>query len=169
MPQYGEGVYNREKAVAYAHEWVYRRNPKFYDFELIGGDCTNFASQCIYAGCGVMNFTPIYGWYYIDINNRAPAWTSVEYIHRFLTTNKAEGPYGHEVAINEVMPGDIVQLKITKQVFQHTPVIVEVGEPPTLDNVLVAAHSYDVDCRPLSTYDIKTIRFIHIDGFRYLL
>ncbi len=42
----------------YAHLWAYGRNPRYYDYEGIGGDCTNFASQCIYAGAGVMNDTP---------------------------------------------------------------------------------------------------------------
>ena len=50
--------YDREAAVLYAHQWAYGRNPLFYDYEHLGGDCTNFASQCIYAGSGVMNFTP---------------------------------------------------------------------------------------------------------------
>ena len=42
--------YNRRAAVAYAHRWAFRRNPVFYDYEGLGGDCTNFASQCLYAG-----------------------------------------------------------------------------------------------------------------------
>ena len=42
--------YDRRAAVAYAHQWAYGRNPDFYDYEEIGGDCTNFASQCLYAG-----------------------------------------------------------------------------------------------------------------------
>ena len=42
--------YNREVAVAYARRWALGRNIAYYDFENIGGDCTNFASQCIYAG-----------------------------------------------------------------------------------------------------------------------
>ena len=67
--------YDREAAVLYAHQWAYGRNPLFYDYEHLGGDCTNFASQCLYAGSGVMNFTPTYGWYYIDANRKAPAWT----------------------------------------------------------------------------------------------
>ena len=48
--------YNRLAAVQYAHKWAYGRNPAFYDYEQIGGDCTNFASQCVYAGSGIMNF-----------------------------------------------------------------------------------------------------------------
>ena len=53
--------YNRAAAVAYAEKWAFSRNPEYYDFHGIGGDCTNFVSQCIYAGCGVMNYTPEYG------------------------------------------------------------------------------------------------------------
>ena len=58
-------MYNRERAVEYAHKWAFSRNPRYYDFQNIGGDCTNFASQVIYAGCGEMNYTPTFGWYYI--------------------------------------------------------------------------------------------------------
>lgn len=48
--------YDRLEAVSYAHRWAYGRNPAFYDYEEIGGDCTNYASQCIYVGTGVMNY-----------------------------------------------------------------------------------------------------------------
>jgi len=158
--------YNREAAVTYAHMWAYRRNPAFYDFERIGGDCTNFASQCIYAGTGVMNYTPTYGWYYISPDDRAPAWTGVVYLYNFLTANRGVGPYGSAVGIGEVEPGDLVQLKLRHDYFDHTPVIVAVGSPPTPDNILVAAHSQDVDYRPLATYSYRDIRFIHIEGVR---
>lgn len=77
--------YDRAAAVRYAHIWAYGRNPRYYDYESIGGDCTNFASQCIYAGAGVMNDTPTFGWYYINANDKAPAWTGVEYLYNFLT------------------------------------------------------------------------------------
>ena len=47
--------YDRGAAVHYAHRWAYDRNPAYYDFSELGGDCTNFASQCLYAGSGVMD------------------------------------------------------------------------------------------------------------------
>ena len=53
--------YDRQAAVTYAHRWAYHRNPDFYNFDELGGDCTNFASQCLYAGSGVMNYTPTFG------------------------------------------------------------------------------------------------------------
>lgn len=163
--------YDREKAVAYAHQWAYLRNPNYYDFSEIGGDCTNFASQCIYTGCGVMNFTPTYGWYYTNLNDRAPAWTSVMYLYRFLTTNTGPGPYGTNVAITDVLPGDIAQIRfIGKEEFGHTPVITAIRPPINIDNVWIAAHSMDCDCRPLSTYkNVAELRFVHIEGARELV
>ena len=106
--------YNRRAAVRYAHQWAYGRNPEFYDYESLGGDCTNFASQCIYAGSGIMNFTPTYGWYYIDSNNKAPAWTGVPYLYNFLTrSNASVGPWARPCEIGELLPGDIIQLSFS--------------------------------------------------------
>lgn len=157
--------YNRNQAVEYAHKWAYGRNPQYYNFDNIGGDCTNFISQCIFAGTGVMNYHPTNGWYYQNINNRAPAWTSVEYIYNFLTNNANAGPYGREVEMSEVEIGDLVQIATNQPDFHHTPIITAVGPQPSLKNILVAAHSYNADNRALDTYDIKKIRFIHVEGF----
>ena len=157
--------YDRTAAVAYAHKWAYGRNPAFYDYEKIGGDCTNFASQCIYAGSGIMNFTPTFGWYYIDANRKAPAWTGVPYLYQFLTrAGLSVGPASREADIKGLLPGDILQLSFTGEEFQHSPVVVSVGSPATPENVLLAAHSYDADNRPLATYDYKKVRFLHITG-----
>lgn len=113
--------YDRQAAFEYAKKWAFRRNPRYYNFEKIGGDCTNFASQCIYAGAKVMNFTPTFGWYYISINNRAPAWTGVEYLFNFLTGNDAEGPFAEETALNKLEVGDIVQLELRREIFTTPP------------------------------------------------
>ena len=157
--------YDRAAAVLYAHQWAYGRNPAYYDYEKIGGDCTNFASQCIYAGSGIMNFTPTFGWYYIDANRKAPAWTGVEYLRNFLTrAAPSVGPVALEGTIEQLMPGDIVQLSFTGEGFQHSPVVVSVGKPAAPENVLLAAHRYDADDRPLSTYEYKTARYLHITG-----
>jgi len=154
--------YDREKALAYAHRWAFGRNPRYYDFERLGGDCTNYTSQVLYAGSGVMNPTPTFGWYYYSLNNRAPAWTGVEYLYRFLVNNKGVGPVAVETDMYGVVPGDIVQISFDGNVFAHSPVIVAVGDPPDPSNILVAAHSYDADYRPLDTYDYKKLRFLHI-------
>lgn len=157
--------YDRAAAVAYAHRWAFARNPAYYDFEEIGGDCTNYASQCLYAGVGVMNFTPTFGWYYIDANNRAPAWTGVEYFRNFLVRGQVSpGPFAEETTLENLLPGDFLQFNFKGDRFGHTPIIVSIGSPATPENTLVAAHSYDVDYRPLSTYTFQELRCLHILG-----
>ena len=157
--------YSRQVAVSYAHRWAYHRNPSFYNFDELGGDCTNFASQCLYAGSGVMNYTPTFGWFYNNQNSRAPAWTGVPYFFNFLTRKKeSPGPVGEEAPLERIEPGDFAQLRFVDGPFAHNPVIVAVGSPPALDNILAAAHSEDADYRPLSTYPIQAVRFIHISG-----
>lgn len=156
-----EKPYDREAAVTYARKWALGRNPAYYDFERLGGDCTNFASQCIYAGAGTMNFTQTFGWYYRSAYDRTPAWTGVEYLYNFLMNNQSVGPYAHIVPQSEAMPGDIVQLGRENGDFYHSPVIVA-----TAPTILVAAHTYDALDRPLSSYAYNVVRFLHIDGVR---
>lgn len=161
--------YNREEAVAYADYWAYRRNPKYYAFDEIGGDCTNFVSQAVFAGSGVMNFTPTYGWFYLNLNERAPAWTGVEYFYNFMTQNKGPGPFGRETPLNQLQPGDAIQLMLGDRTdFGHTVIVMSIeGEEKTPDTIRVAAHDRDCNCRPLSTYNYSQLRAIHLEGVRY--
>ena len=153
--------YDRNAAVAYARKWALDRNPAYYNFDGIGGDCTNFASQSIYAGARTMNFTPVMGWYYRSSYDRTPSWSGVEYLYNFLVNNKSVGPYAHVVSQDEAAPGDIVQLGTSNGHFYHSPVITSVS--PT---IMVAAHTDDSLNRPLSSYIYDQARFLHIDGVR---
>lgn len=153
--------YDRQAAIDYAREWAFDRNPRFLDFSEIGGDCTNFVSQCLYAGSGVMNFTPVYGWYYLSSSNRTASWTGVEYLYNFLVTNEGVGPFGREVGGYEAEIGDVIQLGDADGDFYHTIIITSL-----YPEILVASHSNDALDRPLSSYDYYTARFIHIDGVR---
>ncbi|MCL1790575.1 MAG: amidase domain-containing protein [Peptococcaceae bacterium] len=157
--------YDREKALAYVEKWVFNYNPQYYNFEKIGGDCTNFASQAIYAGCGVMNYDT-YGWYYIDVNRRAPAWSGVEFLGRFLLNNNGCGPFGECVDLKDIVCGDLIQLSLKGQRFEHCLIVVDIKEPLSFENILVSTHSKDVHFHPLSTYKWWDIRFLHIIGAR---
>lgn len=154
--------YNREAAVAYAERWALSRNPEYYDYENIGGDCTNFASQCLYAGSGVMNWTPVMGWYYINVNRHTASWTGVEYLYQFLVTNGGAGPFARLAAREEVQPGDLIQLGRSDGTFYHSPVVLGARN----GEIYVAAHTYDALWRPLSSYDYQRIRYLHIQGVR---
>ena len=154
--------YNRTAAVNYAKNWAYRRNPQYFDFSDIGGDCTNFASQCLYAGAGIMNYTPVFGWFYISTNNRTPSWTGVNQLYDFLVNIKSAGPQGEIVPLSRIQNGDIIHLKFNPgSRFDHSHVVVDRGSG-TPSTIMVAAHSNDSDCRPLSTYRYLDLRPIHI-------
>ena len=154
--------YNRQAAFNYAKEWAFKRNPKFYNFNKIGGDCTNFASQCIYAGAGIMNYTPTFGWYYNSVNDRTPSWTGVEYLYNFLVNNDGVGPFAEEVSLEKLEVGDIVQLGTATNDFYHSPVVVRIAN----GQIYVAAHTYDAFNKPLSSYNFARARGIHILGVR---
>ena len=156
--------YNRKAVVTYARKWALSRNPEYYDYEEIGGDCTNFASQCIYAGSLVMNYKRTFGWYYISANEHSPSWTGVPYLYDFLVRESGIGPIGVEVPMHKIQPGDIVQLAGTASRFTHTLVVVSVGIRPSLRNILICTHTEDSLDRPVSTYQFQRIRFVHITG-----
>ena len=157
-----EKTYNRENAVAYARKYALVRNPIFFTFEGIGGNCTNFVSQCILAGGCVMNFTPIYGWYYLSVNRRSASWTGVDFFYDFMTTNEGVGPFGSEISLEDAKIGDVIQLS-NGQNYYHTLIISEITE----NDVLVCANSVDSLDRPLSTYSYASYRVIKIGGIRY--
>lgn len=154
--------YNRPDAVAYAREWAFKRNPAYLNFDNLGGDCTNFASQCLYAGAKIMNPKKVYGWYYYSSSDRTASWTGVPYLYNFLVGNEGVGPYAAVTDANGVEPGDIVQLGRADGFFYHSPVVVGVED----GRIYVAAHTFDAYMRPLDTYVFDQARYLHIAGVR---
>lgn len=159
--------YDRYRAVEYAKKWAMSRNPIFENFTGVGGDCTNFVSQAVYAGSCEMNFTPTFGWYFRSLNDRAPAWTGVEAFYDFFTgsgdfapVTLREGPFGYVTGVEYAQLGDVVQLADETGDFYHTLIITgfDGGE------LLVSGHSNDVLDRPLSSYTNASERIIHIIG-----
>jgi hypothetical protein len=116
-----------------------------------------------------MNFTVDFGWYYINSNDRAPAWSSVEYFYDFMTgtpafssRNGGIGPYGIEVDSTGAIEGDVVQLADETGDFYHTLIISGFSGGETL----VCAHTNDALDKPLSSYNFSSLRYIHIEGVR---
>ena len=154
--------YNRERAREYARKWAFEQNPLFGNFEDIGGNCTNFVSQCVFAGSCQMNFTPVFGWYFLSSEARTASWTGVEFFYNFITQNQSVGPFGREVLPYQAMLGDIIQLGNAEKGYYHSLLVVGFEE----DTYLVAAQSNDAYDRRLDSYEYEYARFIHIDGVR---
>ena len=116
-----------------------------------------------------MDFTPDFGWYYVSPEDRAPAWSSVDFFYDFITEepafaarNTGVGPFGREVEAEEVELGDFIQLADAEGNYYHTLIIT--GFEP--NDILICAHTDDSLNRRLSTYNYASLRYLHIDGVR---
>ena len=146
---------------SYALEWAYSRNPQYYNYDAIGGDCTNFVSQCIFAGCNQMNYNKNNGWYYINGNNKSPSWTGVEFLYDFLIHNNGDGPSGKETTIDKLDIGDIIQLNFDGNKFSHSLIVIQNAE--NINNTLVATHTFDTFGKKVLDYNFYSYRCIHIE------
>ena len=154
-------MYDRKKVYDYARKWAYARNPKYYNYDNVGGDCTNFVSQCIFAGIGQMNYNINNGWYYINGNNKSPSWTGVEFLYKFLILNNGVGPKGKISQIDQLEVGDVIQLSFNNNKFTHSLIVVQNGT--NIENTFIAAHTYDVFGKSVSEYyGVENYRYIHI-------
>jgi hypothetical protein len=159
--------YNRQSALAYARQWALGRNPAYLDFTNIGGDCTNFVSQVLYAGQSIMNYSPTFGWFYINGNRKSPSWTGVPFLHDFLVSNQGTGPFALETDYHELEPGDVIQYGFyQKGSFQHSVIVTDIKKPAALDRVFFASHDTNFLDQKLTYYDWVDIRFLHIMGSR---
>ena len=155
-------AYDRFSAVNYALDWALKRNPNYYDFESLGGDCTNFASQCVYAGAKTMNYTANLGWFYKNLNNRVPAWTGVDFFLKFLINNSGPGPFGKVVQLSDIDVGDVIFLGRNNLDFYHTVIVSKIE----FDDVFICCHTRDARNKSLFEYSFQQIKPIHIIGVR---
>ena len=156
-------MYDRDKAVAYAHKWAYGRNPAYADFSAMGGDCTNFLSQCLHAGGLPMVYRPVTGWCYASLSYRSPAWTGVQPFYDFMTGRQKNPPYARDAVLADMQPGDVIQLSFDGgNRFSHGFFVVEVGSPLSENTILGATHTENSDNRPLSHWIGAVYRCLHI-------
>lgn len=145
-------MYDRQKAVSYALTWAQNRNPKYYDFSSIGGDCTNFVSQCLFYGGYAMDYKKD-GWFYVDIDRRAPSWTGVNEFWNYATNNNSN--FGVKLApctLQEVDVGDVIQL-FNGERFYHSLIVTSLD-----GGVRVSSHSADRKNVLLGSYYFVSFR-----------
>ncbi|MCR8643052.1 amidase domain-containing protein [Paenibacillus sp. N1-5-1-14] len=67
-------TYNRARVAEYAEQWWDSYNPSYMKFDV---DCTNYVSQCIFAGGAPMNYTGKrdIGWWYVGKNYNQELWS----------------------------------------------------------------------------------------------
>lgn len=100
-------AYNRANAANYAIDWGDDMNIPpdgpygDYSQQMGGGDCANFASQCVYAGGMPMisgGTTDAY-WYYVSGSDRSPSWTGADFFLRHWTKVRSSGYFGKAYSV----------------------------------------------------------------------
>ncbi|UJF32800.1 amidase domain-containing protein [Paenibacillus hexagrammi] len=136
--------YDREKAVAYAETWWNRSNPRFMEFEV---DCTNYVSQCLFAGGAPMDYTGKRdsGWWFSGKQGSQELWSfswAVAHSLQSFVTRSRRGLHGVEVTEPwELQPGDMISYDWDGDGrFQHNAIVTarDVNGMP-----LVNAHTYN--------------------------
>lgn len=180
-------AYNRTNAKNYAIKYVLSPNKSYVNFESMGGNCTNFASQCLKAGGIVQDKTGNYKWYYTSSSDRAPAWTKANSFRNYYKNNKGsktvKGLNASTCKFGTTRLGDLAQV-VSSGYASHTMFISGaicdnwVG---STTNELAWKCKYDVKiCQnsvnksgrqknvPLSSkYSLSKLEYIHINGSYY--
>ena len=98
---------------------------------------------------------------YINANDKSPSWTGVQYFYDFMTSNTGSGPFGEEIPLQFLVPGDVIQLGNSYGEYYHSLVVMS-----TSGQILVSAHTNDALNRPLDSYTYAVARYLHIQGVR---
>ena len=149
-------MFDRNLSVAYAAEYAYKYNPAYYNFSPLGGDCTNFVSQCLHAGGIPMNYF-LNGWFYRNLNSRAPAWTGVNEFWTFGVNNKGAGVKLTPCIKNELEIADIIQLGNGSR-FYHSLIVTKIIETENGKVIYVSAHDGNAFNAPLNGYAFHEMR-----------
>ncbi|MCL1916716.1 MAG: amidase domain-containing protein [Peptococcaceae bacterium] len=169
--------YEPSNAVKYAKEYAMKRHPDFYkvtkDDGQYGNNCTNFVSQCLWAGYGgwvpdnaaqtrtniTRMFRMVYengtGWF-AGSGGGSASWENAEHLWDYLYKhNKAYGPKG--TAYNNNYPyfglvpgnlttGNIIQLRTDPdkpETYTHSAIIVEKKGNDDFSQIYLAQNTND--------------------------
>ncbi len=158
-------TYYRDYAVSYAQAHVHNYNPQYQNFNYPngGGDCTNFVSQCLYAG-GVPMVNTIwprtssYDWYYYF--NR-PGYEDDEFSHPWINATSlyrhfSWGRPGLAVLVDydyQLQLGDVVQLSSdSSSEPYHSMIVTAIGDN---GEVFVSYHTTDTWNKSLWALEIE--------------
>lgn len=159
-------LFNRTAMKNYAAANWDKRPSAWGNFDGMGGDCTNYISQIIYAGGAPEDKTGSYQWFYDGYSSRAPSWTGVNQLYSYLVGNTGTGPQGSSGSggIYTSMTGDLIQFDFDyDSTYDHSTAIIN-HTTGTTAVTTVTAHTNDAYNKPLSDYP-GSQRWIKLNGY----
>ncbi len=162
-------LYDRHKVQQYADAWWDKSNPQYLAFEV---DCSNYVSQCLFAGGAPMNYTGkrATGWWYKGRINHQEQWSYswavahslqsyLSYSISGLRANVVD--HAHQLTIGDV----IVYDWDGDSKYQHSVIVSALdpqGQPLVNAHTTNSKHRY-WDYRDSHAWSEKTqYRFLHI-------
>ncbi|WP_010272712.1 amidase domain-containing protein [Paenibacillus senegalensis] len=161
--------YQRLAAVQYADRWWDSENPEFLAFDV---DCTNYVSQCIFAGGAPMNYTGKRnaGWWYRGRSGKQELWSYSWAVSNSLYRHMVSSKTGLRAEVvpsaGDLQLGDVIcyDWDGTGR-YQHTTVVTAFSKD---GSPLVNAHTVNSkhrfwDYRDSYAWTERTVyRFLHI-------
>ncbi|QRG68549.1 amidase domain-containing protein [Brevibacillus choshinensis] len=143
---HGAGGYNAENAVAYAERYWNSPNPAYPHFN---DDCTNFISQCLYAGGIPMLFSKEKGkgwWIRTGKGSEwSYSWSVAHALYLMLKSGASPMRAVTKTSPDQLVPGDIICYDFDGDGrFQHNTIVVA---KDANDMPLVNAHTTDSSMR----------------------
>ena len=150
--------YIRAVAAQYAIKYALKYNPEWPSDVGLGGDCTNFVSQALYAGGWTMVQHNIYAggrdfrsWYSgkagSGVNDRSRTWAAAANFDLFLNSGGRAKPCKQE----ELWLGDVVQLMWTDTGdIHHTMIVTGFQRAGNKRIPLLAYHTVDTLQKPIT-------------------
>jgi hypothetical protein len=164
------GQYNRHEAAAYADLWWDKGNPNFLTLEV---DCTNYVSQCLFAGRAPMNYTGkrASGWWYKGRSGNQELWSfswAVANSLPFYLLTSRQGLRGQEASsAQELDLGDVISYDWDGSGrFQHSTIVTAKdpdGMPLVNAHTVSSKHRYWSYTDSYAWTDKTRYRFIRID------
>ncbi|MDN8593504.1 hypothetical protein B2I21_18960 [Chryseobacterium mucoviscidosis] len=162
-------LYRRDLAVAYADRWWNAGNPAYEEFDV---DCTNYVSQCLFAGGAPIHYTGKReaGWWYKGYVNGAEmwsySWAVSNSLERYLS-GSSWGLSATEVERPEqLMLGDVILYDWDGDGrFQHSTVVTafDAGGMPLVNAHTVSSRHRFWDYRDSYAWNERTVyRLFHI-------
>lgn len=138
VPAFAYSTYYRDDAVNYANDYAESPNSDYHNYIDEGGDCTNFVSQCLYAG-GIPD-TGTWG-------PSTGAWRDANLFRKYFMNNDAGyRSYTVKMATDDfdtiyslLWPGDIVQYGHSISSTTHSQIVT--GYDSSDRTITIAQHS----------------------------
>ncbi|OKP87358.1 amidase domain-containing protein [Paenibacillus sp. P32E] len=165
--------YRREEAAAYADRWWKDGNPEFEVFDV---DCTNYVSQCLFAGGAPINYTGKRetGWWYKGYNGAQEwwsfSWAVSDSLQRYLSAVRSSGLRAEAVErADQLMLGDVIQYDWDGNGhYQHSTIVTAfdaAGQPLVNARTVSSRHRF-WDYRDSYAWTDRTAyRFFHINDY----